>query len=224
MELSSGILKSWEANAQNWITTINQGEIESRLLVTNDAIVNCIVSYSPKNILDIGCGEGWLTRKLRKKGIASYGTDGVEALVKAAIAKDGPNYAHLTYDDIAQGRHTLARCFDAAVINFALIDKDDAENLIQAIPGLLINDGYLFIQTLHPLSAVEEYSTGWKEGSWKGLKQNFVKPYSWYFRTLENWFQLFSNSGFRVEAIEEPVHPFTKKPLSIIFVLKTGSI
>ncbi|MEM6754398.1 MAG: class I SAM-dependent methyltransferase, partial [Cyanobacteria bacterium P01_C01_bin.38] len=58
------VLDSWNNNASAWINTIENDQIESRKLVTNKAIVDAIVSYSPATILDIGCGEGWLTREL----------------------------------------------------------------------------------------------------------------------------------------------------------------
>ncbi len=63
------VLDSWNNNASAWINTIENDEIESRKLVTNKAIVDAVVSYSPATILDIGCGEGWLTREFTVMGI-----------------------------------------------------------------------------------------------------------------------------------------------------------
>ena len=222
MNHSAKILESWEANAQNWIHMIDNGEIESRITATNDAIVNCIVSYLPKKVLDIGCGEGWLTRALRNKGVAAFGVDGIQSVVDDAVRKDGPHYFHFTYEEMVHGRSFLPSPFDAVAINFALIDKENTESLLNYIPNLLRQDGHLFIQTLHPLiiASGNAYSSGWKEGSWTGMKQNFVQPYLWYFRTMEDWLRLFKESGFSVEETREPVHPDTRKPLSVIFVLK----
>ena len=148
--------------------------------------------------------------------------DGVQSLVTEAINKDGPGYFHFTYEEISEGRHFLPSPFHAAVMNFALIDKENTEGLIQYIPNLLKPGGHLFIQTLHPFAVASdgEYVSGWRQGSWSGMKQNFVKPYSWYFRTLEDWLRLFRAGGFSIEDIKEPVHPSTKKALSVIFVLK----
>ena len=222
MSPSQQIVESWKANADNWIATIDNEELESRTLVTNNAIVNAICDYDCTSILDIGCGEGWLTRALREKGKKSFGVDAVAALVENAIVKDGNFYETASYKELADGRKLTQQLFDAAVINFALIDKEETAELIHSIPVYLVENGLLFIQTLHPLTiaATDEYTSGWKDGSWNGMKRNFEQPYQWYFRTLEDWLQLLVKK-YHVVAIREPVHPESKKPLSVIFILET---
>ncbi len=222
MPVSQQIQESWKANADNWIATIDNDDLESRTLVTNGAIVDTVCSYAVKKVLDIGCGEGWLTRALRARGKHSYGIDAVPALINNAIAKDGNFYETVTYRELANGIALAPQPFDAAVINFALLDKEDTDALINALPNFLTSKGLLFIQTLHPLSAAAtgDYATGWKPGSWNGMKRNFEQPYPWWFRTLEDWLLLFSTK-FQLIAIKEPVHPVTKQPLSIIFILQT---
>jgi 2-polyprenyl-3-methyl-5-hydroxy-6-metoxy-1,4-benzoquinol methylase len=102
------ILESWEANAGNWIQTVTNQELESRRLVTDDAIVQAVMHYAPARILDLGCGEGWLSRALRRKGLEVWGTDGIAALVERAIAADGPFYYQYTYREIAKGPTCIA--------------------------------------------------------------------------------------------------------------------
>ena len=52
------------------------------------------------------------------------------------------------------------------------------------------------------------------------MKRAFVQPYQWYFRTLEDWFRLFAEAKLAVKQVKEPVHPETKAPVSVIFVLQ----
>ena len=221
MPASQQILESWKANAANWIATIDNAELETRTLVTNNAITNAVCGYAGSTVLDIGCGEGWLTRALRKKGKQSFGVDAIGELIDNAIAKDGPFYEVGSYKELAAGRKLQLPLFDAAVINFALIDKEETEALIHSIPGYLVQNGLVFIQTLHPLAiaAAADYTSGWKEGSWNGMKRNFEQPYQWYFRTLEDWLQLFT-ANYLLIAMKEPIHPETKKPVSVIFILQ----
>lgn len=215
-------MDSWQANAGNWIATIDNNEIGSRVLVTNQAIVETVLLYQPAAILDIGCGEGWLTRALRQRGIDAFGVDAIGALVKNAIEKDGEHYAVASFEELADGAWTPNGKMDAAVINFALLDESGAEALIKNIHRLVKQGGHLFIQTLHPFAMAassEPYESGWKAGSWAGMKRDFVLPYQWYFRTMEDWLKLFIAADLHLTAIREPLHPETRQPASVIFVL-----
>lgn len=226
MNQSSDILKSWEANAENWIQTVQNYELESRRLVTNKAIVDAVLDYHPKKVLDLGCGEGWLSRTLRKNGLDVYGTDAIKALVDEARAKDkkGDYYWQLSYEDIVAGEHLLPVPFNAVVINFALLDKEVTDQLIACLPALLADECRVFIQTLHPMAMPEDErgQTGWKEASWKGMKRDFVLPYQWYYRTLPDWISLFRTCGLHLEDFREPAHPGTGIGLSMIFILSVN--
>jgi 2-polyprenyl-3-methyl-5-hydroxy-6-metoxy-1,4-benzoquinol methylase len=220
MNHSDEILKSWKANAANWISTIDENEIESRTLVTNSAIVDTILNYRPSSILDIGCGEGWLTRTLNAKGIPSHGIDAVESLINNAISKGGDNYSICSYEDLINNKWNSINETENVVMNFSLLDKDNTANLLAYLSKTLKNTGLIFIQTLHPFYGFSDnYESGWKDGSWNGLKRDFTHSYKWYFRTLEDWISLFSKSGLLLRELKEPIHPTTKKPASIIFVL-----
>lgn len=222
MDHSRIIADSWYTNANNWIETIDNAEIESRNLVTNDAIVSTICSSKVQSILDIGCGEGWLTRCLQDKGIKAFGVDVVEALINNAIKKGGNYYGVASFNDLATGKYKIHNKPAAAVINFSLLDETDTAALLKNIKHLIVPGGLLFIQTLHPLTIAQQgpYISGWKEGSWKGLKRDFEKPYEWYFRTLEDWMKLFTEAGLSIQSIKEPLHPKSQNPASIIFILK----
>lgn len=220
MDEAKKIIASWQANATNWIATIDNAEIESRKLATNTAIVETVLSYPGKTVLDIGCGEGWLTRELRKNGKEAYGVDAIPALIENAIAKDGGYYQVCSYKKLSEGVALMLLSFDAIAINFALIDKNDTEALIKALHKYLAKDGMVFIQTLHPSAVADNEQSGWKEGSWNGMKRDFVQPYDWYYRTMNDWENLFSSAGLNVIEIKEALHPETKSPLSVIFVSK----
>ena len=223
MSQPNAIIDSWMENAGNWIATIDNTEIESRKLSTNKAIVDAILSHPSSTILDIGCGEGWLTRELRKNGKQSYGVDVVPALIENAIAKDGDYYRVCSYKDLSGGVTLMLSTFDAIAINFALIDKEDTDAMAKSLHQYLTQEGLVFIQTLHPAAVSDAYVSGWKEGSWNGMKRDFTKPYQWYFRTLGDWVKLFSEAGLTVKEIKEPIHPETKRLLSIIFVLQKAN-
>jgi SAM-dependent methyltransferase len=212
------IIASWHHNAQPWTAAVRNGEIESRKLITDRAIVDAILEGEPRSALDIGCGEGWLARELASKNIDVIGIDVVPELIEAAQRAGAGDYRVMSYEDIAAGKLNIL--VDAAVCNFSLIGKESVEGILGVIPSLLSAQGLFIVQTLHPVIACADrpYRDGWREGSWAGFSSDFTDPAPWYFRTLGGWLNLFASSRLRLREIREPLHPKTQKPTSIIFI------
>lgn len=216
------IVDSWHKNAAPWTSAVRESQIESRTLVTNQAVIDAVLSRSPNVILDIGCGEGWLVRVLSAHGIRAIGVDVVSELIDEARRGGGGEFHVASYEAIAEGALTIK--VDVAVANFALIGKDSVNALIHRVPWLLNDGGALIVQTLHPLVATgdEPYIDGWRTGSWAGFSSDFTDPAPWYFRTLESWMKLFTDSGFRVLELREPLHPRTQRPASALFIAEVS--
>ena len=212
------IVDSWHKNASPWTKAVRANQIESRTLVTNQAVVEAILSRAPRTMLDIGCGEGWLVRALAEEGVRSVGVDVVPALVEQATRSGGGEFRVMSYEQIAAGELELT--FDVVVANFSLIGKESVEGVLRQIPRLLEKGGALIIQTLHPVIATGDlpYEDGWRHGSWTGFSDEFSDPAPWYFRTLESWKSLLADKGFELLEMREPVHPGTGKPASVIFI------
>ena len=212
------IVDSWRKNASPWTTAVRENQIASRALVTNKAIVDAVLSRSPRTVLDIGCGEGWLARALAEHGVSTVGVDVVPALIEQARKAGGGEFRISSYEDIAAGRLDVS--VDLVVANFSLIGKESVEGVIRRAPSLLNSGGSFVIQTLHPVASCgdESYADGWRTGSWGGFSEEFSDPAPWYFRTMESWETLLADSGFRILEMREPVHPETGKPASVIFI------
>lgn len=216
------IISSWHKNASAWIDIIARQGIPSRILATNNAIIDAVMEQHPGTVLDLGCGEGWLCRELVKHGIQVTGTDLSPELIRKANETTTGTFYVASYDDISTGNFVFENRFDVIVINFALIGKESVDNLLAKLPGLLHHGGVLLIQTLHPIVriAAGDYTSGWKEGSWDGLGDQFVQPYQWYFRTLEDWLSLLQASGFGSVQHTTVSHPETAAPLSLILTCR----
>ena len=210
------VIASWANNADPWTAAVRGDEIESRRLVTNQAIVDAVRRRAPRTGLDIGCGEGWLVRAL--DGVQMTGVDVVPGLVEQARRAGGGDFRVLSYEQIARGE--LALEVDVAVCNFSLIGKESVDGVVGAARGLLAPGGALIVQTLHPMMACGDapYADGWRAGSWAGFSAGFVDPPPWYFRTLESWVRLFRDAGLQLAELREPIHPVSGKPASLILV------
>lgn len=222
---STGVLLSWEENARPWIEAVRQRKIASRALVTDQAIIDAVLASGPVTALDLGCGEGWLSWRLAHADIAVTGTDAIASLVHAARQMSGekparlPRFLHMSYEELPGS--LSAASFDAIVCNFSLLDKEGVEALLAKAPELLAPAGRLFIQTLHPDTMAREQNgqDGWRQESWQGMGNGFRGAAPWYYRTLGSWHALFARCGLHLLGTQEPLHPHTGKPASILFTL-----
>jgi 2-polyprenyl-3-methyl-5-hydroxy-6-metoxy-1,4-benzoquinol methylase len=212
------VLRSWSANVGAWTDAVRDRKIESRNLVTDDAVVAVVAALEPKTVLDLGCGEGWLARRLSESGAKVTGVDAIPGLIEEAKSAGGGEFFTVSYEEIARGALDIR--VDVVVANFSLIGKEAVDDVVRAIPGMLNPGGALVVQTLHPHTATgdQPYVDGWREGSWSGFGPEFTDPAPWYFRTLESWIGLLVLAGLRVSAVREPVNPLTGKPASLILV------
>lgn len=217
------ILESWRKNASSWVTAVREGQIDSRKLVTNRAIVEAIVDRSPRSVLDLGCGEGWLARELAPKAIQVVGIDVVPDLIEQAKSAGGGDFRVASYEQMAADEFQIR--VDVVVSNFALFGSDSVEGVFRTVPTMLNTHGTFMVQTLHPLVACGAlpYQDGWREGSWNGFGPDFTDPAPWYFRTLENWKTLFAKNGFSLLETREPIHPTTREAASVIFIAKVAA-
>jgi len=217
------IVDSWHRNAAPWTAAVRDNRIESRVLVTNQAIVDAVLARAPGSVLDVGCGEGWLVRALAAQGISAVGLDVVPELVAQAKRAGGGEFRVASYESIAAGELDLR--VDVVVANFSLIGRESVDALIARTPSLLTPGGALVVQTLHPIFASGDlpYEEGWRQGSWTGFSDDFTDPAPWYFRTMEAWMRLIVGSGLRLVEVREPLHPATKRPASVIFVAERGN-
>lgn len=220
------ILAAWQDNAQPWIEAIAAGDIRSRVEVTNQAILDAIASIHPHHVLDLGCGEGWLSERLLDLGMEVLASDAVPDLVQCARQRCGGRgrFIEASYAELAQIVQSEADSpsLDMAVANFSLLGEHSTVQGIQACYQLLALQGVLVIQTLHPVVACPDgrYIDGWRPGSWAGLSDRFARAAPWYFRTLASWIKTLADCGFYCCEMREPLDHQGALPCSLILVCK----
>lgn len=238
--LSEQMEQSWHANAAAWSAAVRSGAIESRRLATDHAILQAVRRESPRRVLDLGCGEGWLVQALLQHTSEVVGVDGSAALIDAAIARNLDNdstaadrgtvgtvgnsarFHVLRYAELVANPGQVGTAFDVVVANFALLEQQ-TQPLLKALHTVMRPGAALIIQTLHPWNAAPPYEDGWRTEDFRGFSdaqwQQWL-PMPWYFRTLGSWVALLRDSGYLLESMAEPRHPDTHQPLSLLMTAR----
>ena len=223
MDRSKSLSGSWDKNAGNWTRAVREGQIPSRRAGTDDAIVAAIVARKPTRLLDVGCGEGWLIRRVVDVlGCDAVGIDGSASLIEdARAAHPKGDYRVLGYGELMNGTASLGDPFDAVVFNYAILD-DDASRLLTAAKSLLAPGGCIVIQTLHPHTQDGPYRDGWRTEDFSAFENPDWQPMPWYFRTLESWNTAIRDAGLVLSDMAEPMAEDGDRPLSLILTCKDG--
>ncbi len=225
--MGSEILESWCANARQWVETLANHELESRQLVTEQAILQAVLVQHPQIVLDAGCGEGWLCRSLQSQHIETFGIDGSPELIHEARLKGPGHFEVMSFEEMNRQEVLTGMPYCAVVFNFCLYDDHETETLLHNAIHWVKPRGKLFIQTLHPFQVLknnEPYCDGWRLETWSGLIRRFTHPYYWYYRTIGGWLKVVDSAGWRLDSLHEPIHPASRQPVSLILIASKKSI
>jgi 2-polyprenyl-3-methyl-5-hydroxy-6-metoxy-1,4-benzoquinol methylase len=197
--------ESWVANAAAWTAAVREQRIASRRAGTDDAIVAQCAATPGTRVLDVGCGEGWLARRLHAHGADVIGVDASAPLIAAAREAGGAEFAVVDYATLARDAAVAAGPFDVIVCNFALFDEDLVP-LLRGLSSRLAPRARLIIQTIHPITASGSgaYRDGWREEQFAACGDGFEKSMPWYFRTMASWHDVVQRSGLEIARLAEP--------------------
>jgi SAM-dependent methyltransferase len=144
----------WAKHAEEWLCWARVPGHDSYWRFHRDAFLP-MVPTAPGRVLDLGCGEGRLSRDLRKAGYHVTGVDASRVLVEAARDADGGDVvrcdaAHLPFREGG---------FDVVVAFMSLQDVDDLEAAIAEAVRVLPAGGHLCLAVVHPVNSAGTFES-----------------------------------------------------------------
>ena len=147
------------------------------------------------DVLDLGCGHGWLASLLQQAGARVTGIDGSAVLLAEATGRY-PGVAFAQHD-LATGLPSPSAHYDRVVSHMVLMDIPELDTLMADIARSLRPGGVMVFSILHPaffsraivdegpdyeryrkVTGYLEHETRWIESF--GGHQHYHRPLSWY--------------------------------------------
>ena len=141
----------WDANASFWVQIIREHRDKYRNELTDPAMLQAIGDPRDLDVLDAGCGEGYLSRILARQDATVTGIDFSAKLIEAARRQNLNDKLSVSFDvgsvdDLPYEDET----FDLVVCNHLMNDLRDPSRAISEFARVLRQGGRLVILMLHP--------------------------------------------------------------------------
>ncbi|MCR9091426.1 class I SAM-dependent methyltransferase [Algiphilus sp.] len=205
---------SWEHNAASWITAVRARALPSRR-ITDEALVSRIGTRPWRALLDLGCGEGWLLRRLSAApGARLCGVDGCAALIDAArAAHPEASYFCSGYAALVQRDPLAEQRYDWVVLNFALFGAAEDEMALRFALEHLSPTGRVLIQTLPAAAELRAQCE-----TFAGLPGQWT-PMPYRLRSVPDW-QALARAAGATECDVTTVYDDQHNPLSLLLELR----
>ena len=136
------------------------GDLWHRALI-DPTLLRMLGSVRGLRVLDVGCGNGYLTRRLKRKGAArAVGVDASLPNIRIARRRERmhPTGAEFVHHDAARPSRFGPGVFDRVVGNMSIMDIRDGAATIREIGRLLAPRGRFVFSINHPCFEIDERS------------------------------------------------------------------
>lgn len=221
---SAEAIRRWNVHARRLLPLADFDPEEGdphRIVLLNPALFALLPDVNGKRVLDAGCGEGYLCRKLARLGARVTGVDYSEEMLAMARERTDPalgicylhgNCEHMDFLDPSS--------YDLVVSNMMLMDLADHEAALTSMHRALVEGGILVLSISHPCFTTPD--CGWvkdDEGNklyWKvdryfaeGAYEQPMPPDAedgliLFHRTLSTYLRTLLRTGFTLVDVIEP--------------------
>ena len=208
---------AWEEHAAEFIAWARQPRHDSYAQFHRDLFLEFLPPPGDKT-LDLGCGEGRLSRDLKALGHHVIAVDASPTMIAAALEAD-PEIEAVVGDAAALPFANAA--FDCVIAFMSLQDVDDLDGALRETARVLQPAGRLCLAVVHPLSSAGRFESDDLDAPFT-IRESYLEP-SFYadnvvrdgleitfvsaHRPLETYAAALSSAGLLIEQIREPALP-----------------
>jgi ubiquinone/menaquinone biosynthesis C-methylase UbiE len=219
---------SWD-DLSNWYDAKQgeTGDLWHRALI-DPPVLQLVGDVRGKDVLDLGCGNGYLSRRMAREGARVTAVDSSERMIQKAKKHDPENKLEISY--ICSSANRLSsipnESFEIIFANMSLMDIEDAAGAISEV-GRVLKKGGKFVSSISHPCFDNGPSSGWlierslldskvyrrirayietfsDEIPWKVSPAGERRFTTAYHRPLSWYARMLAQSGLAIIALEEP--------------------
>lgn len=232
--------EAWDAHAHEWITWARLPGVDTYEQFHRDDFLSLIPGPG-RLAMDVGCGEGRVSRDLQTLGHRVMAVDLSLAMSRAAATHPAAPVSVVVADATRLPLTTGAA--DCAVAFMSLHDIDQMSAAIQEIARILSVGGRLVMAIVHPINSAGSFTADKADsgrpfiidGSYLHARRyvdavtrdDLTVTFHGEHRPLQAYTGALTDAGFVIERLREPTNPDPAKPwhrvplfLNIVAVLQ----
>lgn len=219
---------SWQGVSKWYKTAVGESGLYFHQTVIMPKSLKLLDLKSDDSLLDLGCGQGILTKYL-PKNLIYQGIDLSSDLINSARKENQNKFAKFDIADITENLSIEKKDFSHATIILALQNVENFRKVFQNVKNYLQKDGKFLIVLNHPYFRIPRQSS-WEIDESKQIQYRRIDRYlsflkipinmnpgsnstkstklTWsYHYPLQDYINGLAENGFVIEKIEEWISP-----------------
>ncbi len=210
------IAKEWDQISYFRLKQLESGDDLSMDHVIMPMLMELCSNGDFSNVIDLGCGTGYITKKIAPLAKKMIGIDISGRSIKEASLKS--QYGNLRFVNVSIEDYSELNTdfFSLAIANMTLMDVSNLEKVISGVNKLLAVNGYFVITVTHPY--FWPFYWNYARESWFDYNTeieieeqfkitNSSTPYltTHFHRPLSMYVNLLTKNNFSIEQMMEPL-------------------
>ena len=210
---NSDSINGWSKVPEDTLVKFGEFGDFGRQYLLNPALFKLLGDVNNKKILDAGCGQGYLSRLLAKRGAKMTAVEPADSLINYAKKLELTDKLGIEYiqEDLSLWKSSTNN-FDVVISNMVFMDVPDYQTAIHNCITALKTGGQFVFSISHPCF-FDGSNEEWNKNKYVLTKEYFkeysTKPtygYSFH-RTLSTYINFVINEGCTIKEIIEPQLP-----------------
>jgi len=204
-------IEDWNRIASDYVQ--NADPTDNRIYnMVKDVLWDCLGDVQGLDVLDLGCGHGWLSKEIFDAGGKVYAVDGSSSLLEFGRSQY-PEIDFIQYD-LSDGLPFDDVKFDHVIAFMVLADIPNIDLLIASVRKSLKESGKFIFVIPHPCFFNFPSNIDEESGRRFRMIYGYLEPEVWridsyggfnhYHRSLTYYFDVLRHNGLAVSRIYEP--------------------